>query len=63
MRRHHVHLSPDRETAARVGNRRGEAVILTVRAGDMHAAGHRFYLTANGVWLTDAVSPDYFSED
>lgn len=63
MRRHHVHLSPDRETATRVGNRRGEAVVLTIRAGDMHAAGHRFYLTGNGVWLTDMVSPDYFSED
>jgi len=63
MRRHHVHLSPDRETATRVGNRRGEAVILTVRAGDMHAAGHRFYLTGNGVWLTDMVAPDFFVLD
>ena len=63
MRRHHVHLSPDRETATRVGNRRGEAVVLTVRASDMHAAGHRFYLTGNGVWLTDAVVPEFFAED
>jgi putative RNA 2'-phosphotransferase len=62
MRRHHVHLSSDRETATRVGNRRGEAVILTVRADDMHAAGHIFYLTGNGVWLTDAVAPEFFSD-
>jgi putative RNA 2'-phosphotransferase len=61
MRRHHVHLSPDRETATRVGNRRGEAVILTVRAGDMHAAGHKFYLTDNGVWLTDVVAPVFIA--
>jgi len=63
MRRHHVHLSPDRETATRVGNRRGEALILTVQAGDMYAAGQRFYLTGNGVWLVDAVTPDFFTED
>lgn len=62
MRRHHVHLSPDLETATRVGNRRGQAVILTVRAGDMHAAGHTFYLTGNGVWLTDAVAPEFLSD-
>jgi len=61
MRRHHIHLSPDRETATRVGNRRGEAVILTVRAGDMHVAGHKFYLTGNGVWLTDAVAPAFIA--
>ena len=31
--RHHVHLSADRETASRVGSRRGEPVVLTVAAG------------------------------
>lgn len=55
MRRHHVHLSPDEATATVVGARRGEAVILTVRAGAMAAAGHVFFLTGNGVWLTDQV--------
>ncbi|CUS44663.1 MAG: RNA 2'-phosphotransferase [Pseudomonadota bacterium] len=59
MRRHHVHLPPDQETATIVGSRRGEAVILTVRAGAMTAAGHIFFLTDNGVWLTDHVAPDY----
>ncbi len=61
MRRHHVHLSPDRETATKVGNRRGAALILTVRAGAMQAAGHAFYLTGNGVWLTDAVAPEFIT--
>ncbi len=31
--RHHVHLSTDRETAARVGQRRGRPVVLVVEAG------------------------------
>ncbi|MEU8104443.1 RNA 2'-phosphotransferase [Nonomuraea muscovyensis] len=55
MRRHHVHLSPDRETATRVGARRGRPVVLAVDAGTMHAAGHAFRVSVNGVWLVDAV--------
>lgn len=59
MRRHHVHLSPDRETATRVGARRGRPVVLSVDAGAMHRAGLVFHVSANGVWLTDAVPPAY----
>lgn len=59
MSRHHVHLSVDVATARQVGARRGAPVILTVRAGDMHAAGHPFYVSDNGVWLTDAVPPEF----
>ncbi|BDP40524.1 putative RNA 2'-phosphotransferase [Deinococcus aetherius] len=59
MSRHHVHLSPDPETARRVGARRGKPVVLTTRAGDMHAAGHVFYLSENGVWLVEVVPPEY----
>jgi putative RNA 2'-phosphotransferase len=58
-KRHHVHLSKDVETATRVGARRGKPVILKVDAGRMHRDGHRFFLSVNGVWLTDAVPPDY----
>ncbi|MFJ8645223.1 RNA 2'-phosphotransferase [Streptomyces sp. NPDC093546] len=59
MARHHVHLSPDRETATRVGARRGRPVVLAVDAGAMARDGHVFHVTANGVWLTDAVPPAY----
>ncbi|MFJ9807373.1 RNA 2'-phosphotransferase [Streptomyces sp. NPDC101158] len=59
MARHHVHLSPDRETATRVGARRGRPVVLSVDAGSMHRAGHVFHVSANGVWLTDAVPPRF----
>ncbi|MFC9602034.1 RNA 2'-phosphotransferase [Streptomyces niveus] len=59
MNRHHVHLSPDRETATRVGARRGRPVVLPVDAGAMHRDGHVFRVSANGVWLADAVPPRY----
>ncbi|GAA4919029.1 putative RNA 2'-phosphotransferase [Nonomuraea thailandensis] len=59
MSRHHVHLSPDRETATRVGTRRGVPVVLVVASGVMHADGHAFLRSANGVWLVDHVPPGY----
>ncbi|MET8757107.1 RNA 2'-phosphotransferase [Lentzea sp. NPDC004782] len=59
MSRHDVHLSPDRETARRVGARRGRPVILTVDAKAMSDAGHEFRLSANGVWLTGHVPARY----
>ncbi|GAA5514628.1 putative RNA 2'-phosphotransferase [Deinococcus carri] len=59
MGRHHVHLSRDEATARKVGARRGQPVILTVQSGQMYRAGHSFYRSDNGVWLTDAVPPEY----
>lgn len=59
MNRHDVHLSADRETATRVGARRGRPVVLSVDAGAMHRDGHVFHVSANGVWLTKAVPPEY----
>ncbi|MFE9771113.1 RNA 2'-phosphotransferase [Streptomyces sp. NPDC005931] len=59
MDRHDVHLSADRETATRVGARRGRPVVLSVDAGAMHRDGHVFRISANGVWLTRAVAPRY----
>lgn len=59
MNRHHVHLSPDVATAKQVGARRGPPVVLTVQAGQMYAAGYLFYVSANGVWLTQHVPPEF----
>jgi putative RNA 2'-phosphotransferase len=59
--RHHVHLSASLEVANTVGKRRGQPVILTVRSRDMHAAGHIFNISANGVWLTDLVPPQFIN--
>ena len=59
MRRHHVHLSADVQTAVRVGARHGRPVVLKVDAAGMARAGHVFYVSANGVWLTDTVPPEF----
>ena len=55
----YVHLSPDPETAEKVGRRHGEPVIYLVAAGQMYRDGYRFYLSANGVWLTKVVPAPY----
>jgi putative RNA 2'-phosphotransferase len=60
-KRHHVHLSRDTETAATVGARHGKPAVLSVDAARMGADGHVFYLSTNGVWLTDHVAPEYLA--
>lgn len=57
--RHHVHLSADTDTARNVGSRHGRPVVLRVDTARMHGDGVPFYLSANGVWLVDAVAPGY----
>jgi len=57
--RQHVHLSLDVATATRVGERHGKPVILTVRALEMAADGYSFFLSANGVWLTEHVPVEF----
>lgn len=62
MSRQQVHLSKDIETASKVGQRRGKPVILKVMALQMHQDGYPFYLSENGVWLTDVVPAKYLLE-
>ena len=57
--RHHVHLSKDPETARKVGQRHGKPVVLTVSAEAMQRAGHIFFLSENGVWLTEHVPAEF----
>ena len=59
--RQHVHLSPDEETAIKVGQRHGKPVVLRVQAAALHRAGHQFFLSENGVWLVDAVPPEFLA--
>ncbi|MGL6220625.1 MAG: RNA 2'-phosphotransferase [Lacrimispora sphenoides] len=59
MSRLYVHLSKDIETAAKVGGRHGKPVILKVDSGVMYRDGFKFYLSANGVWLTKYVVSKY----
>jgi putative RNA 2'-phosphotransferase len=59
--RHHVHLSSDYKTALKVGIRHGIPVVLRIEAEQMLSDGAKFYVSENGVWLTDKVEPKYFS--
>jgi len=61
MKRHHVHLSKDVETATNVGSRRGKPVILKINAMKMQDDGFKFYISDNGVYLTDIVPKKYIS--
>ena len=56
----YVHLSKDRETAQAVGARHGKPCIYEIDTKRMVADGYVFYLSANGVWLTKCVPPQYF---
>ena len=57
--RRHVHLSADEATATKVGQRHGKPVVLVVQAGAMHREGRAFFLSENGVWLTEHVPPEF----
>ena len=61
-KRHHVHLSADIETAYKVGVRHGKPVVLLIDAARMHGEGKEFFLSANGVWLTEHVPVIYLRE-
>jgi putative RNA 2'-phosphotransferase len=54
--RHQVHLSADETPANAVGQRHGKPVVLHV------GCGHRFFRADNGVWLTDAVPPEFLDK-
>ena len=36
-----------------------EPMVFEIDAARMHADGHTFFVSANGVWLTDAVPAQY----
>lgn len=59
--RQHVHLSPDEDTAIKVGKRHGRPVVLRIAAGRMRESGHVFFLSTNGVWLTEAVPVQFIA--
>ena len=62
MSRQHVHLSADMDTAINVGKRHSkklEPTILVVNCMNMVRDGYKFYLSTNGVWLTDDIPHEY----
>jgi RNA:NAD 2'-phosphotransferase (TPT1/KptA family)/5'(3')-deoxyribonucleotidase len=57
----YVHLSETSETAVNVGKRHGKPVVLVIDAKRMAEDGHKFFLSRNGVWLTDYVDVKYLN--
>jgi len=55
MNRLHVHLSKDITTASMVGSRHGRLVVMKI---DTDKVSSDFFLSENGVWLTDSVPVD-----
>lgn len=62
MGRHHVHLSDNEETAMSVASRHKNEtpLILKIDTKKMVADNVKFFISDNGVWLTDEVKKDYF---
>lgn len=60
MSRLYVHLSPDTQTAFKVGSRHGDPRIIYIDTVSMRMDGYKFYQSKNGVWLTKEVPPKYF---
>lgn len=58
----YVHLSTDKEMAAKVGQRHGKPVVYRVNSRQMAKEGFIFYLSVNGVWLTKAVPVQYLEK-
>lgn len=67
MSRHHVHLTKDLGVAEQVGMRYAKHKhylwIITIEAKRMWEDGFEFFVTENGVWLTDHVPSRYFKEN
>lgn len=61
--RQHVHLSSDLETALKVGQRHGKPFIFKVLAEQMYNDNFQFYISDNGVWLTDNVPTKYLKRN
>jgi putative RNA 2'-phosphotransferase len=62
-KRHHVHLSKDIETATKVGQRHGDAIVLKIDCESMKNDGFEFFETDNKVWLVDRVPVKYIDFD
>jgi putative RNA 2'-phosphotransferase len=58
-KRLYVHFSTTVEMATKVGQRHGALVVLAIDAKRMHEDGIKFFLSRNGVWLTEFVDAQY----
>ena len=61
-KRLYVHLSTTIDVATKVGERHGKPAVLAIDAKRMHEDGIKFFLSRNGVWLTEFVDAKYIIE-
>lgn len=57
--RNFVHLSKDLDTAIKVGSRHGDCRVLKIRALDMYKDNYKFFISENGVYLTEYIPVKY----
>lgn len=61
--RQQVHISADFETAIKVGQRHGKPFVFKVLAEKMYNDNFEFFISDNGVWLTDNVPTKYLKQN
>ena len=61
--RQQVHLSADFETAIKVGQRHGKPFVFKVVAEKMYNDNFEFFISDNGIWLTDNVPTKYLKQN
>ena len=61
MQRQYVHLSTNEDTAYDVGKRHGKPIVLKIDSGLMLKEGFVFFLSSNGIFLTEYVPPRFIS--
>ena len=59
--RTHVHLTAELDAAAAIRGRLPDRRVLMIDSAAMTANGHRFQLSASGIWLTGPVPPKYLT--
>lgn len=60
-KRLHVHLTNETKVAEQVGSRYGVPIVLVIDAFQMHKDGRKFFLSNNGVYLTEYVPVKYIT--
>jgi len=58
-----VHLSSDFDTAIKVGQRHGKPFVFKVLAEQMYNDNFQFFISDNGVWLTEHVPIKYLKQN
>lgn len=61
MSRPHVQLHAEPRAAHETGKKHRKPVIIEVAAGLMESHRFQFFQSDDGVWLTEAVPPDYLN--